>query len=116
MKSNDKLYENLINLLKCFKNRPYHLAKYLMDNKALSTSFIKKLSKSTVKNVDMDITFSDISEMDEYFNSILNNKSKDDITLELNQKLNELLSNEDYEEAICVRDYMNTNRIPRIKE
>ena len=48
-------YKNLVSLLNLFKNRPYHLAKYLIDNSALSDKFIKdvlnnnKLSKISEK-------------------------------------------------------------------
>ena len=42
----DQLYKNLVILLKMFKNRPYHLAKYLTDNTAFSQEFIKKILES----------------------------------------------------------------------
>jgi len=114
MDKNDKIYQNLLNLLKCFKNRPYHLAKYLIDNKGLSKSFIKKLQTSEIKNVDMDIVFSDISELDDFFDSILDTKSEEEIIAEINKKLDNIISDENYEEAIQVRDYMIKNKIPRI--
>lgn len=114
MDKNDKMYQNLLNLLKCFKNRPYHLAKYLIDNKGLSQSLIKKLQTSEIKNVDMDIVFSDISELDDFFDSILNTKSEEEVMIEINKKLDKILLEENYEEAIQIRDYMTRNKIPRI--
>ena len=42
---NEELYRSLVILLKMFKNRPYHLAKYLVENSALTDEFIKKLKK-----------------------------------------------------------------------
>ena len=43
---NEELYRSLVLLLKMFKNRPYHLAKYLVENSALTEDFIKKLKNS----------------------------------------------------------------------
>jgi len=49
---NEDLYRNLYLLLKVFKNRPFHLAKYLLDNKALNDSFLKKVAESDkIKNL-----------------------------------------------------------------
>lgn len=117
-KDRDKLYETLINVLKLFKNRPYHLAKYLIDNNALSDFYIRKLINSKFKD-NKDIQFKDINHLNEYFNSILDNDTKkektmQEISIELNQKLEQLVKEEKYEEAIFVRDYMNRNNIPRI--
>lgn len=111
----DKLYESLINILKLFKNRPYHLAKYLMDNKALSEFFLKKLSKSNFNK--SDLTFKSINDMNDYFNSLLDDidlKNKQESIIEINKKLNKLIADEKYEEAIHIRDYMLRNKIPRI--
>jgi hypothetical protein len=112
---NDKIYESLINILKLFKNRPYHLAKYLMDNKSLSDSFLKKLSKSNFSKSDLN--FKSISEMNDYFNSLLDDidlKNKEESVIEINKKLDKLISEEKYEEAIYIRDYMLRNKIRRI--
>ena len=43
---NEDLYRNLVILLKMFKNRPFHLAKYLIENSALTEDFIKKIKNS----------------------------------------------------------------------
>lgn len=43
---NEELYRSLVILLKMFKNRPYHLGKYLVENSALTEDFIQKLKKS----------------------------------------------------------------------
>ena len=39
--NNEQLYRNLIAILKLFKNRPYHLAKYLIENDAFTDKFLK---------------------------------------------------------------------------
>ena len=46
MSENEKLYKNLLMILKMFKNRPYHLAKYLVDNNAFDQKFIDKIINS----------------------------------------------------------------------
>ena len=48
--NNDQLYKNLITILKLFKNRPYHLAKYLIENDAFNDSFNKRLLESDKLN------------------------------------------------------------------
>lgn len=125
---NEHLYKNLIAILKLFKNRPYHLTKYLIENEAFNDKFIKKLmdsdklneinqeeTKSSVKAV----YFVDITQMTDYFNSFtgeIKTKSKSPKTIgkELNQKLDKFLKEERYEDAIRIRDYMNKNNIKRI--
>jgi hypothetical protein len=125
---NEQLYRNLITILKLFKNRPYHLAKYLIKNKAFDDKFIKKLldsnklnelgrdeSKALVKAV----YFVDISHMSDFFNSFtsdaqLKSKSDSDIVKEINMRLDECLRLEKYEDAIRIRDYMVKNNIQRI--
>lgn len=118
MEDKDKLYQNLIEIFKIFNNRPYHLAKYLIDNNAFDDAFVKKMIIHKFKDADDNIYFKDISQLNEYFNSFINNpkkeKTKKEISTELNQKLDQLLRDEKYEEAIYVRDYMNKNNIRRL--
>jgi hypothetical protein len=124
---NEDVYKNLVSLLKLFKNRPYHLAKYLADNEALSKEFIEKLSQSDrLKNLseentekkNLPIHFLDISKMEDYFSSLIDLKSMKDrtieeLTLDLNSKLDELIKNEKYEDAASLRDYMVSRGIKR---
>jgi excinuclease UvrABC helicase subunit UvrB len=108
-----------------FKNRPYHLAKYLIDNSAFNKSFINKIVKSGKLNTEgsrtnPEIPLTSISEMDDYYNSILDpikigNKTLEEITKEINDKMNELIKNEKFEEAAKLRDYMTKKSIKRIK-
>ena len=44
--SEEKIYRNLVRLLKLFQNRPNHLAKYLIDNVAFNDLFLKILLES----------------------------------------------------------------------
>lgn len=114
MRDEQRIYPNLVKVLKMFKNRPYHLAKYLMENNAFNEVFINKLINSEI-NTSEYTDFKSINQINEHFNALLeNNPSESDKTLELNNKLDQLLKEEKYEEAIFVRDYMIKNNIPRI--
>jgi len=132
---NEELYRNLVIILKMFKNRPYHLAKYLVENSALTEEFIKKLKNSDkLKELNEDeksseqkllpvpvpVYFVDISQMENFYNSFIDDikqlskeKSIEEITKDLNKKLDDLIKQEKYEEAARVRDYMNRNNIKR---
>lgn len=130
MDRDDRLYRNLVILLKIFKNRPNHLAKYLIDNTALSESFIqsiinsKKLNDISSKDSDyfqdyminQPNYFTNYEEMNEYYNSIMVGSKmisdKSELTKELNEKLNKFIEEENYEEAVKIRDYMINNNIP----
>lgn len=129
----DDLYKNLVVLLKVFKNRPYHLAKYLTDNSAFSQEFInkimnsdklKELSKKDEEESDpklISIYFTDINQMNDFYSSLIDdiksmsaNKTINELTSELNLKLDNCIKNEQYEDAARLRDYMIRNNIKRI--
>jgi excinuclease UvrABC helicase subunit UvrB len=127
----DELYQKLVILLKLFKNRPYHLAKYLIDNSAFNKSFLDKISKSSKLDEILEdekfdnflpIYFSNISQMEEFYESLLEDireiskRSEVDMIKELNEKLDNLIKNEKYEEAARLRDYMTKNSIKRISK
>lgn len=132
---NEELYRSLVIMLKMFKNRPYHLAKYLVENSALTEDFIKKIKNSDkLKEMNEDeksseqkllpvpvpVYFVDISQMENFYNSFIDDikqlskeKSIEEITKDLNKKLDDLIKQEKYEEAARVRDYMMRNDIKR---
>ena len=126
---NEDLYRNLVILLKMFKNRPFHLAKYLIDNSALKDEFLKKLiNNEKLKEFSQDedlkskILFLDINQMNDYFNSLTDDikkigvaKTPEEIAEALNQKLESLILEENYEDAASLRDYMFRNNIKRIR-
>lgn len=128
MDNNEELYRGLVLLLKMFKNRPYHLAKYLVDNSALNNEFIKKLLSSDKlkelsdgKDSTIPVYFTDISSMDEFYNTYIDDikqiskeKSLEELTKDLNDKLDNCIRNEKYEDATRIRDYMLRNGIKRI--
>ena len=126
---NEDLYRNLVILLKMFKNRPFHLAKYLIENSALNEDFIKKLSSSEkLKEFSEDdelqskTLFLDINQMNDYYNSLTDDikkigvaKTPEEIAEALNQKLESLILEENFEDAASLRDYMFRNNIKRIR-
>lgn len=131
---NEEIYRNLVLLLKMFKNRPYHLAKYLVENSALTDDFINKIKNSDkLKEISDDekndqkflpapvpVYFVDISQMENFYNSLTDDikslskeKSIEQITKELNEKLDKCIKGEKYEDAARIRDYMDRNGIKR---
>ena len=130
----DNLYKNLVIFLKIFRNRPNHLAKYLIDNLALDDNFIESISNSEKLNkidpnepysyfsdsVKIETPyFSNFEEMNEYYNEMMIQDLKllqdpEKIKEEINQKLSESIENEEYEEAARIRDYMRRNNIDKI--
>jgi hypothetical protein len=125
---NEDLYRNLVIFLKMFKNRPYHLAKHLIENSALTDDFIAKIIKSPDlsdlasekeegKNLPV-VYFADINAMNDYYNSLTEEnvrKSKEEIIRDLNLRLERLIDEEKYEDAARLRDYMSKNKIKRMK-
>lgn len=120
------MYRNLVIYLKMFKNRPYHLAKNLIENSALTDEFVAKILENArlgdIRTEDTDdsklpvIYFADINKMNEYYNSLTEeNKKKNpqQIEIEMNEKLERLISEERYEDAARLRDYMIRNKIKR---
>jgi protein-arginine kinase activator protein McsA len=120
---NENIHKNLITLLKMFKNRPYHLSKYLLDNDAFNQEFIDKIknsSKLSSMNTDISNYFSSITEMEQFYNSLIEESrlpvkvSKKSLSITLSEKLQQLIDNEKYEEAAALRDYMLANGIKKI--
>jgi ribonuclease D len=130
---NEEIYRSLVILLKMFKNRPYHLAKYLVENSALTEDFIKKLKNSDkLKEISegekteqkflpaSPVYFVNISQMENFYSSFIDDikqlskeKGIEEVTRELNVKLDKLIEQEKFEEAARVRDYMSRNDIKR---
>jgi hypothetical protein len=128
---NDDFYNNLVNFLKMFKNRPNHLAKYLLDNSAINKDFINKISNNDqLKNLSNEddllsspIYFADINKMNDYYNSFTEDikklnkgKTPEEIEREMNDQLNKFIYDEKYEDAARLRDYMQRSKIKRNKK
>ena len=111
MSEQDKIYLNLVILLKQFWNRPHHLAKFFLDKEVFNDFFIKHLLESKRLNELENQTppiFKDIEEMNDYYDIFKEpkNKTEKQKADELNQKLEECIKLEKYEDAIRIRDYM----------
>ena len=106
--SKDEFKNNLVSFLKLFKNRPYHLAKFLIDNSAFCNNFEEKISNM---NINQRNNFKDISEMNEFYDSILDikksEKTEEEALIELKDRLNLFIESERFEEAAILRDYIN---------
>ena len=121
-------YENLLVVLKLFQNRPHHLTKFLIENKAINPDFLSKISDSDklsdmAKNGIKDnfLHFNTISEMKRYYSSLIDDlenlkrkKTKEELSIEINQKLKDAIEKENYEEASRIRDYMKVNNIQKL--
>lgn len=119
----DKDYKNLLAILKLFRNRPSHLAKFLIDNKAFKLEFLEKIENSEkLSNINKsDLHFNTISEMNDYYNSLVDDldkmrdkKTKKELELDFNSRLMLAIESENYEEASRIRDYMKKNKIRKI--
>lgn len=113
-----KKYSNLINLLNLFKDRPNHLANFLLENKALNKTFLDKIEKNDKIKSSEEKDFNSILEMNEYYSSLIQNidlKKMSETELEeyYNNRLLNLIKDEMYEEAAKVRDYMTKNKIKK---
>lgn len=124
MERDENIHKNLISLLKIFKNRPYHLSKYLLDNQAFNSDFLKKIKKSDklsdLSDINLPNYFHNINQMEDFYNSLLEEskefpikKTKKEIGEDLNLKLNKLIESELYEEAAALRDFMLKNGIKK---
>lgn len=135
MEKNEEFYKNLVLLLKMFKNRPYHLAKYLIENESFNIEFIKKVENSSrlgeiskeeyqnPRNINVPIAIDDINKMLDFYDSLIDElsqiekqKSPQELESELNNKLDDLIKTEKFEEASRIRDYMQKNGVKRINK
>ena len=114
----DNLRLKLINLLSYFKNKPNTLAKFLIDNNAFNKTFINKISKSNLHELMKLEYISDITKMEDFYNSLLDNKqnkTSEEIIIDINNNLDEMIKNERFEDAAILRDYMIKKSIKRLK-
>jgi len=127
---NEIFYRNLVILFKLFKNSPNHLSKYLIKNTAFTTEFIdsiinsKKLNSMRPKEDqdyfnsnthDENMIFASIEDMEEYYENIISEIDTNidglELEIQLNEQLSNLLSDEKFEEAAKIRDYMTIHNL-----
>jgi len=77
------------------------------------------MAKNGIK--DNYLHFNSISEMKNYYTSLIDDlenlkkkKTKEELEIELNQKLKLAIEREDYDAASRIRDYMRLNNINKI--
>lgn len=117
---------NLLSFLKLFNGRPHHLAQFLLENEALNDSFLEKLNQSSklskfkIDDKPFIPKFNNIDEMKDYYNSFINEiessikkRTKDEIEIELSEKIKMAIESENYEEAARIRDYMLKNKLKK---
>jgi excinuclease UvrABC helicase subunit UvrB len=110
----------LSKFLSFFINRPNHLSKYLMDNDALNKDFLNKISSVDLPEITeskmVEVYFVDINQMNIFFKNLLNKEkypdsNNEDLIQELEKELQKSISEERYEDAIRIRDYLkNINK------
>jgi hypothetical protein len=114
-------YKNLATIINIFKGKPNQLAKYLIDSGAITDDFLKKIDNKEVSQNNSKgeiIVFSDFNSVKEHYVDLVSeilseNEDTALLEIELNDKLDELIKLEKYEEAIELRDYMNDNNFKR---
>jgi protein-arginine kinase activator protein McsA len=137
---NDEIRDNLIIILKLFKNKPQYLIKFLLENNAFNEDFLRKVFDSVELNrlrtlnedeeeeCEEDLFgdiphFKSIDDMNQYFKNIISNGyslDEDNIYEKLNVELRNTLvtqlrkaiAEERYEDAADIRDRMHQLNIP----
>jgi len=112
--------KKLSNFLSFFINRPNHLAKYLMDNEALNKEFLSRITSVELPEINeskmTEVYFLNINQMNMFFKNLLNKEkypdsNNEDLIQELEKELQKSISEERYEDAIRIRDYLkNINK------
>ncbi len=99
-------YELLANFLKMFQGKRWLLAKFLIDNNAITDSFLKKIN---LEDTEPITDFENIEKLNLYFNKLISKESENH-RMSLEVKLIELLEQERYEEAAKLRDWLKKNK------
>jgi excinuclease UvrABC helicase subunit UvrB len=117
---------SLLIFFKLFENRPNHLVNFLLENDAFNGTFLEKINDSNklskISENFEDINFLSIDEMNNFYKSLIDDldnikrqKTKRDLIIELNKKIQEAINSENYEEAAHIRDYMIKNNLKKNK-
>jgi excinuclease UvrABC helicase subunit UvrB len=91
-----------------------------MDNDALNKDFLNKISSVDLPEITeskmVEVYFVDINQMNIFFKNLLNKEkypdsNNEDLIQELEKELQKSISEERYEDAIRIRDYLkNINK------
>jgi len=104
-----KLNRNLITLLKIFNKHPNMFINFLYKNNAFTETFKKKISKVVIKDKS---NFIDIEKMLEYYLHLLDDQEINitDKCKVWNNKLYQAITEQRFEDAAKIRDYMNKKK------
>jgi hypothetical protein len=94
--------EALSNLIAAFGDRRHHLAKFLVESKAVSDAFLRGIDAHGHARRD---DFVDISEIEAHFAALVG-AGRPGPETDLDGKLSRLISEEKYEDAARLRDYI----------
>ena len=118
----EERHKKIAYILSFFKNRPNQLTKFLIENDAFKDSFYEKIdkipeNKKNEENIENPY-FRDFQEMKKFYDGVLSNELNNlyqerDTVREINEKLDEYIRLEKYEDAIRIRHYMKKNGIKR---
>ena len=109
------VYKKLSKLLGFFINRPNHLAKYLLDSNALTNEFLSKINSVDLPDIEKtkihETYFIDIKQMNTFYSNLLSKEKYPDLDIEnlsteLMKELEKCITEERYEDAIRIRDYL----------
>lgn len=114
------LLDKLFNFFNMFGDKKHLMIKYMLDNNIFSEVFIESILNNSNFNDSVDVpNFNRIEDIFPFYNTLLDDfdnsgDTPEDISYNLNNKLDEYISNDMFEEAIRLRDYMKKNNIDRI--
>lgn len=101
-----KFNRNFVTIMKIFNKRPHMLLSFMNKSDAFTETFKKKLSSAIIKDKPH---FTDIDKMTEYYLHLLDIQETDTIDKPAvwNNKLYVAISEQRFEDAVKIRDYMN---------
>ncbi len=118
--NNNELLDKIYNFINMFDDKKHLMIKYMLDNNIFSDSFLKIISNNHSFNNIIELPiFNNIEDIYPFYNTILDDfdnsgDTMEDIIINLNEKLDDYINKDMFEEAIRLRDYMKRNNIERI--
>lgn len=107
---NHSFRKKLIQIIKLFEKHPYMFAEFLMDNNAINPHFKKRLLKAKISKKDKSVNFIDLNEMMDFYENIITDEKNPLETKNPNKywndKLKAAISEQKYEDACIIRNYM----------
>jgi len=101
-----KFNRNFITIIKIFNRHPNMLLNFLTKNGAFAETFKKKLARAILKDKPH---FTNVETMIEYYVHLMDTEEPDaeDMSQVWNNKLYLAISEQRFEDAVGIRDYMN---------